>query len=227
MDKTFQYGKEIIRTLKHAGYEAYFVGGYVRDQKLNIPTSDIDITTSATIEEIKPLFKKVILTGEKYGTVTVLYNNHPYEITTYRKDGLYKDLRHPEEVTFTKTLKEDLSRRDFTINQLVMDENEHVFDHFEGLEDLNNKLIRTINNPMERFNEDALRLLRAFRFIAKLDFTLEEKTAEAISACAPLIQKIAIERIQSELDILLKYPYKEKAFKAMLKTNFSTHFFNL
>ena len=227
MDKSLHYGKAILRTLKNAGYEAYFVGGYVRDRLLNIPTSDIDITTNAPIEAIKPLFKKVILTGEKYGTVTILYEKHSFEVTTYRKDGHYSNKRHPDHVSFTKTLEDDLSRRDFTINQLVMNEAEEVFDHFNGLDDLKNHRIRTINDPNERFNEDALRLLRAFRFIAKLGFSLEEKTAEAIRTHAAIIREVAIERIQNELDILFQYPYKKNALKAMITTHFSRQFFNL
>ena len=227
MDKLLQNGKVIIRRLKNAGYEAYFVGGYVRDRLLNITTSDIDITTSASIDDIKALFDKVILTGEKYGTVTVLYEDHSFEVTTYRKDGPYSDKRHPDKVTYTKNLIDDLSRRDFTINQLVMDENEKITDHFNGLDDLKNGIIKTINDPIERFNEDALRLLRAFRFIAKLDFNLEVRTAQAIKQCAPLIKEVAIERIQVELDTLINYPYKRKAFKKMIETEFSQHLFDL
>ena len=227
MKDHIQAGKLIIRTLKRFGYEAYFVGGFVRDYLLNIPTHDIDITTSATIEEIKPLFNKVVLTGEKYGTVTVLIGDVGIEVTTYRKDGEYKDYRRPENVVYTKTLKEDLARRDFTINQLVMDENNHVFDHFNGKEDLKNQIIRTIGDAHARFNEDSLRLLRAFRFVAKLDFSLEEKTQKAIYDLRHQIHYIAIERIQNELKKIIAYPYKQKAFKAMLDTKFSESFFGL
>src|SRR5690554_5683313 len=147
MEKTFEKGVQIIKKLKSEGYEAYFVGGYVRDTLLKRQTKDIDITTNASVDVLKTLFKRVKLTGEKYGTVTVIIDKHPFEVTTYRSESNYQDKRHPEEVTFNVSLEEDLSRRDFTINQLIMDEHGMIHDHYHGLNDLEAKCIRTINDP--------------------------------------------------------------------------------
>ncbi len=222
MNKRHQYGQNIIQTLKRHGYDAYFVGGYVRDTILKRQTKDIDLTTSAPVEAIKPLFDKVILTGEKYGTVTVIKPPFTYEVTTYRKDGSYSDHRRPDTVVYTDELKEDLARRDFTINQLVMDEHGTIQDHFNGLEDLKANLIRTINHPDDRFEEDALRMLRAFRFAAKLGFTIEANTFKAIKHKHPLLVNVAVERIQNELEEIFDARYVNHALALMINANIST-----
>ncbi|MFH5881976.1 CCA tRNA nucleotidyltransferase [Liberiplasma polymorphum] len=225
MRKHLLIGKQLLRKLHAAGYEAFFVGGFVRDTLLKLETKDIDITTNALPMEVKEVFNKVISTGEKYGTVTVIIEGVPFEVTTYRTEQNYSDYRRPDDVKYAKTLKEDLSRRDFTINQLVMDDEEDIMDYHNGLEDLNNHIIRTINDPNERFKEDALRMLRAFRFSAKLDFDIEEKTLNAIQENGELIKHIAIERIQDELMNLFSQPFKQKALKAMIKTGIHHYLF--
>ncbi|MFW5864623.1 MAG: CCA tRNA nucleotidyltransferase, partial [Candidatus Izemoplasmataceae bacterium] len=218
MQKTLQNGKRILKKLHASGYEAFFVGGFVRDSLLNLPTKDIDITTNATPLEVKDLFNKVISTGEKYGTVTVVIDNTPFEVTTYRSEQAYHDYRRPSGIQFAKTLKEDVSRRDFTINQLIMDVDGDIIDYFDGLNDLKNGIIKTINDPYERFKEDALRMMRAFRFVAKLGFKIEENTLKAITSSRDLLKEIAIERIQDELIKLFDEPYKQHAISAMQET---------
>lgn len=227
MQKMIETGQEIIRKIKSAGHEAFFVGGFVRDYLLGIPSSDIDITTSATPTEIETLFEKVFLTGAAFGTVTVLKNDYSFEITTYRKESNYDNHRHPSDISYSKDLLEDLSRRDFTINQLTMDENLCVEDYYGGIHDLTHKIIKTINEPNERFKEDALRLLRAFRFVAKLNFSIDKDTLKAIQTQKSLILKISIERIQNELFKLLDAPYKQKAIGYMIDTGFAKTLYNL
>lgn len=227
MTKLHANGQYILTTLNAASFEAFFVGGYVRDYLLGNETNDIDITTSARPDDVKALFDKVIPTGAAFGTMTVLIDGIPYEVTTYRRETVYDNHRHPQEIRFADTLIEDLKRRDFTINQLTMDKDGNVGDHFEGLRDLKQRLVRTINDPNERFYEDALRMLRAFRFIAKLGFDLEEKTAEGITLNKSLIRKISIERVQEELYKLLDAPHNKKALKAMVATTFHTALYDL
>ena len=198
--------KMILNTLLRANYEAYVVGGAVRDVMLNKEPHDWDITTNARPEEVKCLFEKTIDTGLKHGTVTVMLNNTPYEITTYRVDGVYSDGRHPDKVVFSSQLRDDLSRRDFTINALAMDINENVVDLFDGKSDLKNGLIKTVGNADERFQEDALRMLRAIRFSAKLGFKIEENTYEAIKRNASLMVNISQERITTEIVNIFNSP---------------------
>lgn len=189
----------IIETLYSNGYEAYAVGGCVRDTLLGRTPKDWDITTSAKPEEVKALFNHTIDTGILHGTVTVMLNHEGYEVTTYRIDGEYEDARHPKEVTFTANLVEDLKRRDFTINAMAYNHKVGLVDEFDGVKDLENKIIRCVGNPMDRFSEDALRMLRAVRFAAQLGFSIEDKTQEAVKALAPTIRKVSAERIQVEL----------------------------
>ena len=189
----------IIETLYSNGYEAYAVGGCVRDTLLGRTPKDWDITTSAKPEEVKALFNHTIDTGILHGTVTVMLNHEGYEVTTYRIDGEYEDARHPKEVTFTANLVEDLKRRDFTINAMAYNHKVGLVDEFDGVKDLENKIIRCVGNPMDRFSEDALRMLRAVRFAAQLGFSIEDKTQEAVKALAPTIKKVSAERIQVEL----------------------------
>ncbi len=189
----------IITVLKAHGYEAYAVGGCVRDLVLGRIPEDWDITTSALPEETKALFARTIDTGLEHGTVTVLLEGEGFEVTTYRIDGKYEDSRHPSEVTFTRNLREDLLRRDFTINAMAYNEESGLVDLFGGMEDLRGKVIRCVGNAGERFSEDALRILRGVRFAAQLGFAIEDGTRAGMKELAPTLQNISAERIQAEL----------------------------
>ena len=197
--------KKAIELLYDNGHEAYIVGGSVRDMIMGTPVNDFDVTTSATPDEMKKAFSgfTVIETGIKHGTVTFLYEKEPIEVTTYRIDGEYKDSRHPESVEFTKKLDYDLSRRDFTMNALVYNEDDGIIDLFGGQNDIENKIIRAIGDPNKRFEEDALRILRGVRFSSQLGFTIEEKTKKAMIECAPLLHNISKERINVEISKML------------------------
>lgn len=200
----------IIENLQLHGYEAFAVGGCVRDSVLAREPQDWDITTSARPEEIKKLFTRTVDTGIEHGTVTVLLGKDSFEVTTYRIDGAYEDSRHPKEVIFTRNLEEDLKRRDFTINAMAYNDEVRLVDPFGGMKDLNHHLIRCVGDPMERFSEDALRILRAVRFSAQLAFPIEPKTAEAIRELAPTLENISAERIQAELVKLLTSDHPER-----------------
>ena len=193
----------IIETLQSAGHEAYAVGGCVRDCMMGREPKDWDVTTSADPYEVKDLFRRTVDTGIKHGTVTVMFGETGYEVTTYRLDGEYEDARHPKEVTFTKSLKEDLKRRDFTINAMAYNHKDGLVDLFGGKEDLEEGIIRCVGNPGERFDEDALRILRALRFSAQLGFSVEAATEEAIRMRCRHLNKISAERIRDELNKLL------------------------
>ena len=192
--------KQIIETLEQHGYEGYAVGGCVRDSILGRIPNDWDITTSATPQQVKKLFPRTVDTGIQHGTVTVLMGKEGYEVTTYRVDGEYEDARHPKEVTFTANLEEDLRRRDFTINAMAMDESGAVTDLFGGREDLSRRVIRCVGEPETRFREDALRMLRAYRFAAQLGFSLDAQTQAAIRRCAPLCASLSRERVREEAE---------------------------
>lgn len=194
----FQAALPVLEKIEQAGFEAYFVGGSVRDHILGLAIHDVDIATSAYPEEIKEIFKRTVDTGIQHGTVTVLMGDDSYEITTFRTESGYQDYRRPDKVTFVRSLADDLKRRDFTINALAVDKNGQVIDKFDGLKDLDKKIIRAVGHAEERFHEDALRMMRAVRFQAQLNFKIEEKTAQAIADNAPLLAKIAIERIREE-----------------------------
>lgn len=200
----------IIHTLAAAGHEAYAVGGCVRDAVLGRKPADWDITTSASPYEVKALFSRTIDTGIQHGTVTVMLGKEGFEVTTYRVDGEYEDCRHPKEVQFTKSLLEDLKRRDFTINAMAYNETEGLVDEFDGIGDLKRGIIRCVGNAEERFTEDALRMMRAVRFSAQLGFVLEEHTREAITKLCGNLKKVSAERIQVELTKLLVSPHPEK-----------------
>ena len=195
--------QRIIRTLQEQGYDAYAVGGCVRDSLLDRSPADWDITTSAKPMEVKEIFKRTVDTGLQHGTVTVLMEKEGFEVTTYRIDGEYEDSRHPKEVIFTGNLEEDLKRRDFTINAMAYNDETGLVDVFGGIRDLESKIVRCVGNPRERFTEDALRILRAVRFSAQLGFTIEKDTAYWAKALAPTLEKISAERIQTELVKLL------------------------
>ncbi len=202
--------KTILDTMHEAGFEAYIVGGCVRDAILGKEPSDWDITTNALPLQVKKLFRRTIDTGIEHGTVTVMIGKEGYEVTTYRIDGKYEDSRHPSEVTFTANLVEDMKRRDFTINAMAYNEEEGLVDRFGGIDDLDRRIIRCVGEPKERFSEDALRIMRAVRFAAQLDYTIEEKTVAAIKELAPTLKKISAERIQTELLKLLVSDHPEK-----------------
>ena len=193
----------IIETLLQHGHEAYAVGGCVRDSLLGREADDWDITTSASPQEVKALFRRTIDTGIQHGTVTVMLDKEGFEVTTYRIDGEYEDGRHPKEVLFTKNLEEDLKRRDFTINAMAYNEQSGMVDIFGGAEDLDNRIIRCVGVAGDRFDEDALRIMRAFRFSAQLDFSIEENTRIAAAERADNLTKISAERIRTELTKLL------------------------
>lgn len=195
--------KYMIDTLMEAGYEAYAVGGCIRDSILGRKPGDWDITTSASPMQVKQLFKKTIDTGIQHGTVTVMISGEGFEVTTYRIDGEYEDGRHPREVRFTASLLEDLKRRDFTINAMAYNEKDGLVDAFSGKQDLERKVIRCVGNPKERFEEDALRMMRAVRFAAQLGFSIEEGTKDAITELSDNLAKVSAERIQVELVKLL------------------------
>lgn len=198
--------KAILHTLQEAGYEAYAVGGCIRDSLLGRRPDDWDITTSAKPQETKALFGKTIDTGIQHGTVTVMRHGRGYEVTTYRVDGEYEDGRHPKEVTFTASLKEDLRRRDFTVNAMAYNEEDGLVDLFGGRQDLEQKIIRCVGEANERFEEDALRIMRAVRFSAQLGFSIEERTKEAIRGHAERLRQVSAERIQVELTKLVISP---------------------
>ncbi len=193
----------IIKTILSSGFEAYAVGGCVRDSILGKQPCDWDITTSARPEQIKALFPRTIDTGIKHGTVTILMGKETYEVTTYRIDGIYEDHRRPVDVTFTTDLKEDLLRRDFTINAMAYNDVDGLIDYFGGMEDLADKTIRCVGDATDRFNEDALRMLRAIRFAGQLGFSVEEKTRQAIEDCHENLKDVSAERIRTELLNLL------------------------
>lgn len=214
MEKNYIY---ILSELEKAGFEAYIVGGCVRDLCIGNQPHDFDITTNALPEQIIQVFadKKVILTGLKHGTVTVIHNGETFEVTTFRIDGKYSDSRRPDSVKFTSSLKEDLARRDFTMNAMAMDKNGTLYDYHNGKSDIENHVIRCVGSPEMRFTEDALRILRAVRFSAVLGFDIEEKTAESAIELKKRLGHVSAERIRTELvktlcgknvvDVMLKY----------------------
>ena len=219
--------ERIIQTLEENGFEAFAVGGCVRDTLLGRTPEDWDITTSAQPEEVKKLFRRTIDTGIQHGTVTVLENRTGYEVTTYRIDGIYEDGRHPKSVEFTSDLLEDLKRRDFTINAMAYSHKTGIIDAFGGMEDLKNGMIRCVGCARDRFTEDALRILRAIRFSAQLGFSVEEKTLEAVAEIAPNLIHVSKERIQVELTKLLCSSHPERmamVFEQGLAPFLSSHF---
>lgn len=205
MLKLSQGAKKALELLHSSGHEAYIVGGSVRDMMMGLRANDFDITTSATPDQIKAALNgyTTVDTGIKHGTVTFVYEKEPIEITTYRIDGEYKDSRHPESVKFTKNLENDLSRRDFTVNALVYNENEGIIDLFGGQNDIKNKILKAIGDPKKRFEEDALRILRGVRFASQLGFEIEENTKKAMIECAHLLHNISSERINTEISKFL------------------------
>lgn len=216
--------EKILHILENAGFEAYVVGGCVRDSILGRVPDDWDITTSARPEQVKALFHRTIDTGLQHGTVTVMMDKEGFEVTTYRVDGDYEDGRHPKEVTFTGSLLEDLKRRDFTINAMAYNPGTGIVDLFGGVEDLENKLIRCVGDPLERFTEDALRIMRAVRFSAQLGFQIEAATRNALHVLAPNLAHVSAERIQVELVKLLVSPHPDY-FRIAYEAGITKEFF--
>ena len=204
----------ILHALQASDFEAYAVGGCVRDSLLGRLPNDWDITTSALPEDVKKIFRRTVDTGIAHGTVTVLLDGNALEVTTYRIDGAYSDGRHPDRVTFTPSLSEDLKRRDFTINAMAYSEKTGLVDLFGGLEDLRQKTIRCVGNPGERFSEDALRILRAVRFSAQLGFSISDETISAIRTHAPRLGAVSAERICTELMKIAGSPHPSDFRKA-------------
>lgn len=206
---------KILETLHNSGYEGYIVGGAVRDKIMGLTPKDIDIATNAKPLEVINLFPKVVPSGIKFGTVTVFVDDEGYEVTTFRADGKYLDGRRPEEVFFSETISDDLSRRDFTINALAEDLNGEIIDIFGGVSDINNKIIKAVGNPKERFKEDALRMLRAFRFSARYGFEIEPVTLEAIKELKEETKLVSGDRIREEITQILMTDNVFKTFSLM------------
>ncbi len=214
----------ILKTLEGKGYEAYIVGGTVRDRLLNRDINDIDITTSALPDEVIKCFKNVKKTGIKYGTVSVFIDDFQYEVTTYRSDGKYINNRKPKDVSFNVTISEDVSRRDFTINGILMNKNFEYIDLVDGKVDLENKLIRAIGEPVKRFEEDSLRMLRAFYFVSKLGFDLDGSVIDAIKNVGSLINNVAVERIMVEFSKIFDNEDSLKSVSYIIETGFHKNF---
>lgn len=214
----FQQALPVLKTIQDNGFEAYFVGGSVRDTIMGLPIHDVDIATSAYPAEVKTLFKKTVDTGIEHGTVMVIDHGEGYEVTTFRTESGYQDYRRPDKVTFVRSLADDLKRRDLTINALAMDMNGKIVDLFGGLDDLKNHLIRAVGVPAERYHEDALRMMRTVRFASKLDFAIDPTTEKAIAENAPLLAKIAVERIHEEWVKLLQGRNIKRGVQAFIDT---------
>lgn len=209
----------IIGSLQDRGFQAHVVGGAVRDLLMGMPVYDWDITTDASPDQVSALFDRVVPTGIKYGTVTVMLEDGDYEVTTFRRDEKYSDGRHPDKVSFTKDLNEDLSRRDFTVNAIAYDPATDVLsDPFHGGKDIRKKTIRAVGDPVERFKEDGLRTLRACRFASKLEFRIETKTLAAIKKTLAVFKKVASERVRDELLKMLSSPKPSVGFEYMRRT---------
>ncbi|MDW8542199.1 CCA tRNA nucleotidyltransferase [Staphylococcus sp. KG4-3] len=226
----FEKAKPILERLQSHDFQAYFVGGSVRDYIMNKSIHDIDITTSATPDEIESVFEKTIPIGREHGTINVVYQGEQYEVTTFRAEGEYIDHRRPNEVYFVRNLFEDVRRRDFTMNAIAMDMQYQIHDYFNGQQDIVDKIIRTVGNPSERFNEDALRIIRGLRFQSQLDFELDPDTFKAMEQLISDISHLSIERIVVELKklmlgIAIKQTFNNlKQFKAFSYMPFFKYF---
>lgn len=219
IDGVFKKARPVLEQIVNAGFEAYFVGGSVRDQLLDLEVDDVDIATSARPQEIKNIFRRTVDVGIDHGTVMVLVSEDSYEITTFRTESTYKDFRRPDSVTFVRSLTEDLKRRDFTINAIAMDIEGDIIDPFNGIQDMNKKIIQAVGDPHERFKEDALRMMRGVRFAAQLDFVIEGETLVSMKENAALLQHIAVERVQVEFEKLLTGQWHTIGLAAMIKTD--------
>ena len=218
MRPVFKQAIPILTKIESAGYEAYFVGGCVRDDLIGREISDIDIATSATPLEIKKIFPTTIDVGIEHGTVMVLWEQETYEITTFRTDGEYTDFRRPSQVTFIRNLHEDLKRRDFTMNSIAMDKDGALIDPFQGELAIQSKTIETVGAASERFHEDALRMMRAVRFVSQLQFSIEPTTYHALKEHGSLLEKVATERKSIEFEKLLNGKNKVQALEMLIDT---------
>ena len=223
MNKQWQAAAAVIQKIEQAGFEAVFVGGAVRDHLLNRPSNDVDVATSALPEEVKRIFHKTVDVGIEHGTILVLDTGEPTEVTTYRTEGDYIDFRRPEQVQFVRNLEEDLKRRDFTMNALAMRHTGEIIDLYGGTSDLQRGVIRAVGDARERFNEDALRMLRAARFSAQLGFTIEEDSFVAIQSEAHLLQHIAVERIAIELEKMWQSERPALGMQMLVDSGLSEH----
>lgn len=223
MHDTFLKAIPLLLKIEEAGFEAYFVGGSVRDFLLEKEISDVDIATSATPNEVKGIFQKTADVGIEHGTIVVLYNGIPYEVTTFRSEAEYIDFRRPSEVQFIRSLTEDLKRRDFTMNAIALDSRGNFFDPFKGRQAIVDKVIQTVGKAEDRFQEDALRMMRAVRFYSQLGFKIEDTTYEALRNSASLLQKISVERKLAEFEKLLAGKNRKKALLVLEDTNLLTY----
>ena len=219
MKEPFASAVPILEKLEEAGFEAYFVGGSVRDFLLNRPISDVDIATSATPQEVKTVFTNTVDVGIEHGTVLVLFQNQSYEITTFRAESEYEDFRRPKEVSFIRNLIADLERRDFTMNAMAMNKNGNIIDPFNGHTAIRSKEIKTVGVAADRFQEDALRMMRAVRFVSQLEFQIEVNTLQALKELVYLLDKIAIERKTAEFTKLLTGNNRREALRLTMETN--------
>ncbi|PLT28355.1 CCA tRNA nucleotidyltransferase [Peribacillus deserti] len=218
MHKLFNQAKPVLEKIERAGFQAYFVGGAVRDYLLNKQISDVDIASSAVPAEIKQIFDKTVDVGIEHGTILVIFKGVPYEVTTFRSESEYADFRRPSKVTFIRSLEEDLKRRDFTMNAIAMDKDLTIIDPFSGRIAIENQLITTVGRPEDRFQEDALRMMRAVRFVSQLSFSIESDTYQGLKDHGHLLEKIAVERILAEFNKLLAGENKLQAFNILRDT---------
>ena len=219
----FEKASYLLEQLEKAGYEAYFVGGSVRDTLLSLPIHDVDIASSATPDEVETVFNHTIDLGKEHGTILVMYEKEGYEITTFRTEGEYSDSRRPDQVFFVRNLKEDTLRRDFTINALAFDRKGQLYDYHNGQEDLQKKLIRAVGNPDQRFEEDALRMFRAVRFATQLGFEIEKETVKALKTLAPTIELISMERNRVEFSKYLTGKYFKSHYYYLVDSQLLTY----
>lgn len=219
----WQAAKRVIEKIEQAGFEAVFVGGVVRDFIIGKQSNDVDVATSALPAEVKAIFQQTIDVGIEHGTVLVLDEGEPIEVTTYRTDGLYTDHRRPDEVQFVRTLAEDLARRDFTMNAMAMTHTGKIIDLYNGQQDIQHKVIRAVGHAEQRFQEDALRMIRAIRFSAQLGFTIEPDTMAAIKSLAQQIQYVAKERIHAEFNKMWVSPFPAQGIAMLEQTTLSNY----
>ncbi|TCP69101.1 CCA tRNA nucleotidyltransferase [Baia soyae] len=223
MDPRRKAAHAVIQMLNESGYEAYLVGGCVRDLLLDRVPNDYDIATSATPSEVQNLFARSVATGIEHGTITVLWDQETVEVTTFRTEGVYEDHRRPSGVQFVRSLRDDLQRRDFTINAMAMDLDENLYDYFDGQTDLASGMIRAVGTAAERFQEDALRMIRAARFAAQFSFSIDPLTKEAMGRCKQDVQYLSVERIMTEMDKILGSPTPHIGFQVFLHTELFHH----
>lgn len=218
MEKVFIKALPVLRILIEAGHQAYFVGGAVRDSYMKRTIGDVDIATDAAPDQVERLFQRTVDVGKEHGTIIVLWEDETYEVTTFRTESDYVDFRRPSEVQFISSLEEDLKRRDLTINAMAMTADGKVLDYFGGKKDIDQKVIRTVGKPEDRFQEDALRMLRAVRFMSQLGFTLSPETEEAIAKEKSLLSHVSVERKTIEFEKLLKGRASRQALQTLIQT---------